>query len=251
MKIKGILSLSKMELILFLREPSSLFWVIGFPLFCLIFFSYAFPQPVQYPKGGVFSPATFFLPGMVGLILFSASLLSMTINVATYRELGILRRLRLTPLNSIHFIAAEVLSRILIISCSLAVLFIVGIFFFDVTIKGSFIFVLAAILLCMVALLSFGFLLGSVAPSARSANNIGILLLMPMLFFSEMFLASSHLPWFIRPISTYLPLTPLNIILRDIFMAGGNLVGNIDQVAILAGWAIIGFVLSARFFKWE
>lgn len=251
MKMKGIVSLSTMELKLFLREPSSLFWVIGFPLFCLIFFSYAFPQPVQYPEGGEFSPATFFLPGMIGLILFSASLLSMTINIATYRELGILRRLKLTPLNSIHFIGAEVLSRLLIISCSLAVLFIVGFLFFDVTILGSIILVLAAILLCMISLLSFGFLLGSIAPSARSANNIGILLLMPMLFFSEMFLASSHLPSFIRPISRYLPLTPLNIILRNIFMAGGSFIDNIDQVAILVGWAVVGFVLSAKFFKWE
>jgi ABC-2 type transport system permease protein len=70
-----------------------------------------------------------------------------------------------------------------------------------------------------------------------------------MLFLSDMFMPISIFPAGLQPICKALPLTPLNIVLRDIIY--GVPLDNLWQLWIMAGWLVVGGIITVRFFRWE
>jgi len=76
-----------------------------------------------------------------------------------------------------------------------------------------------------------------------------MLIYMPMLFLSDMFLPISMFPSGLQPICRALPLTPLNTLLRDIVY--GAPLDEPWQLGIMAGWLVFGTIITVRFFRWE
>ena len=101
----------------------------------------------------------------------------------------------------------------------------------------------------MITFLSLGCAIGSVAKSPRAANVISMILFMPMLFLSDMFMPIAVLPAGLQPVCRALPLTPLNVMLRDVIY--GAPLDEWWQPVILAGWLIVGIIVILKFFKWE
>ena len=101
----------------------------------------------------------------------------------------------------------------------------------------------------MVTFLALGSAIGSVARSPRVANVISMIIFMPMIFLSDMFMPISIFPSGLQPICKALPLTPLNTVLRDIVY--GVPLDELWQLGIMAGWLILGSVVTLKFFKWE
>jgi ABC-2 type transport system permease protein len=141
------------------------------------------------------------------------------------------------------------ISQFLFIALGIVVLFVVGKIFFDVKVLGSWLALIGMIVFGMVTFLSLGGAIGSVVGSWRAAAVITQIIFIPMMFLSDMFMPISIFPDWLQPICQALPLTPLNVILRDIVY--GVPIDNLWQLGILGGWLVAGAVVTIVFFRWE
>ena len=97
--MKTFLKLTYMELKLQLREPLALFFTLAFPVMVMVLFGFFFGNDAEELLGG-YGQVDLSVPGYIGMVVGTIGLLSIPTTLANYRDLGILRRLRATPLGS-------------------------------------------------------------------------------------------------------------------------------------------------------
>ena len=246
---RGLWQFTLAELRLNLREPMMVFWSFAFPALWVSLFGLIFSEPMPGFEYEGLNYANFLLPGGIGLIIIASAFIGMSTTLTTYRETGVLKRLRVTPLRTSTLALSFALSQSIFIALGIVVLFVVGKIFFDVQVLGSWAALVGITVFGMFTFLALGSAIGSLTRSPRAANLISMLIYMPMLFLSDMFLPISMFPSGLQPICRALPLTPLNILLRDIVY--GVPLDEPWQLGIMAGWLVFGTVITVKFFRWE
>ena len=105
--MKGLMKLIWVEFKLYMRQPQAAFFTLVFPLLLLFMFGSIYGnKPTPFFGGhGMVDVST---PAYIAIILGSTGFMSMSIIVSTYRERGILRRFRATPLRPMAIIGAQV-----------------------------------------------------------------------------------------------------------------------------------------------
>jgi ABC-2 type transport system permease protein len=107
-----------------------------------------------------------------------------------------------------------------------------------------------ALLFTTVSLLSLGFLVASVVPTARFAQPIGTLVLYPMIGLSGLFVPIESLPPLLRALARVLPLTYAVSLLRGIWR-GEGWSAHLGDVAVLTVTFLVLMAASSRVFRWE
>jgi len=100
------------------------------------------------------------------------------------------------------------------------------------------------------SILSIGFLIASIVPTARFAQPIGALLLYPMLALSGIFVPVPALPPVLRYIARALPLTYVVSLLQGIWRGDGWM-AHLGDLAALVVVFVVCVALSSRIFRWE
>jgi ABC-2 type transport system permease protein len=95
--MRGLLKLTLVELKLFLRNPVGAFFTLIFPLMMLFLFGSIYGNEPSPLLGG-YGSVDVSVPAYTAMIIATAGLLSLTIQISIYREKGVLRRLKATPL---------------------------------------------------------------------------------------------------------------------------------------------------------
>lgn len=247
--MRGLWPLTWNEFKLNLRDPLVVFWSLAFPPLWLVFNSVIFSQPIPGSGYEGLNYASFLLPGSIGIVILSASFIGVPLTLTTYRETGVLRRLRVTPVKTSTLALSFSISNLVFVVVGALILLLVGKVFFNIQILGSWAAFMGVTVFGMVTFLAIGCAIGGVAPSSRIANIIIWSLFTPMLMLSEIFLPIAILPAWIQPIAKALPLTPVNTILRDIVY--GVPLHDLWRLGVLAGWTVIAGVVTVRFFRWE
>src|SRR4030066_1480863 len=106
--MKSLFKMTWMETKLFLREPVGAFITLVFPLMMLFLFGSMYgntPTPMFGGRGTV----DISVPSYTAMIIATSGLMSITITMAAYRENGVLRRLRTTPLSPLTILFAQVI----------------------------------------------------------------------------------------------------------------------------------------------
>jgi ABC-2 type transport system permease protein len=107
------------------------------------------------------------------------------------------------------------------------------------------------VLLGALTFVAIGYLVASLARTVESANGITTAVNFPMMFLSGIFFPLALLPAFLTPVVRALPLTYLADALRQVAVGSVPEFPMMVDLAVLAGWAVVCALLSARFFKWE
>ena len=225
------------------------FWSFAFPALWVGLFGSLFKEPMPGFEYEGLNYANFLLSGGIGLIIIASAFIGMSTTLTTYRETGVLKRLRVTPLRTSTLALSFALSQSIFIALGIVVLFVVGKIFFNFQVLGSWAALIGITVFGMFTFLALGSAIGSLTRSPRAANLISVLIYMPMLFLSDMFLPISMFPSGLQPICRALPLTPLNIVLRDIVY--GLPMSEPWQLGIMAGWLVFGIIITIKFFRWE
>jgi ABC-2 type transport system permease protein len=250
MSSKKVLQIFKIEFRLFLREPAAVFFTFAFPGVWIAFFGILYEEPLG---GGPLSNVHYMLPGAIGLVIVATAFMGLTAILVEYKELGIFRRYRITPLGFPALMLGFILSNLVSAAVGIVVVFMVAIFGFNVPLKylGPISHLILVILLGLFTFFSLSFAIASLIKSARSASAVTTMIFMPMIFLSEFFIPINQMPQWLQPIAKVLPLTPLNQILREIICFGGTILGSTLELVILLGWLGFALVISVFFFKWE
>lgn len=249
MPLRGLGSLIAVNLKLYVREPIGAFFTLAFPVMLVLIFGAIYGNEPQEMFGG-YGSMDISMPAYTALILGSVGLLGVAINTSSYREAGILRRFRMTPLRPLVYIVADVIANVLMTLVGMAGVVIFGSMLYDVRFEGQALSVLLAVTLSGTSMFAVGYLIAGVAPNARAAQVIGMAVLYPMLFLSGAGIPLEIMPDTIKTISEYLPLTYAVRLLRGLWFGeswGSLLLETGVLVAILA----VGTTLAARLFRWE
>jgi ABC-2 type transport system permease protein len=244
--LRGLSKLTWLEIKIFLREPLGAIGTIGIPVVMFVVLgrlagrSVASSSPLVRVSFPVFSAV---------LICISAVLSLVTI-ISIYREGGILKRLRATPLRPLTILTAHVLVKLLLTAVTLAVMLLAGKRYYPVDIDVPVAGFTIALLISTLAILSLGFLIASIVPTARFAQPVGAMILYPMIAVSGLFLPVAALPSGLRGLARILPITYAVSLLQGIW-TNEAWSGHLGDVAALAAAFAACTAISAKVFRWE
>ena len=247
--MRGLRQLTWNEFKLNLRDPMMVFWSLAFPTLWLVLMVAVIPERIPGFNYEGLNDASFFLPAGISLVILCTSFIGVPLTLTTYRETAVLRRLQVTPVKISTLALSFSISQFAFVVVGILVLFAVGRIFFNIQVLGSWAAFIGVTFLGMVTFLAIGSAIGSITRSFRAANIIIWTVFMPMIMLSELFMPISILPAWLQPIAKALPLTPINTILRDIVY--GVPLEDLWRLGVLAGWVVVGIIITVRFFRWE
>lgn len=250
MKMRGLLTLTWLEIKIFVREPLGVIGTVGVPVLIFVVLGRMFAPRSGQSASGAPDLITIDLPILTSILIALSAVLSLVTIVAIYREGGILKRLRATPLRSHTILTALVIVKLLFTALTLAAMILAGRKYFPSGAHAPFVSFGVALLYCTLCIVSLGFLIASVVPTARFAQPVGTLILYPMVGLSGLFVPITALPPALHAVARVLPLTYTVSLLRGIWRGDGWMAHTTD-VAALAIIFVICTVVSSRVFRWE
>ena len=248
--LRGLWTLTWIELKVFMREPLGAFGSILIPV--LLFVMFGRLGRTMLPPAA-YASNTFFrvnLPVLVAVLITLNAVLSLVAIISIYREGGILKRLRATPLRPWTILTAHVLVKLLLTATTLVLMVLVGKRYYPVGVDAPLAGFTLALLISTLSILSLGFLISSIVPTARFAQPLGAIILYPMIAVSGLFVPIASLPPLLRGLSRFLPLTYAVSLLQGIWTheAWSAHLGDISALALAF---IVLTAISTRVFRWE
>jgi len=247
--MRGFRKLALANLKLYLREPISTFFTLAFPPLLVVLFGAMYGNDPS-PMFGGYGSMDVSMPGYTAMILGTVGLLGVPITISGYRESGVLRRFQATPMRPLTYILADIVANLVTTLLGMMGLVIIGWLLYRVQFEGQVIAVILAVVFCGLAMFSIGYLIAGLAPGARTAQVIGMVIFYPMMFLSGASIPLEIMPEKIQRIADFLPLTYVVRLLRGLWF-GDTWGEHLLETAVLAGVLVVCTALSARFFRWE
>jgi ABC-2 type transport system permease protein len=233
---------------LFFREPLAVFFMLAFPPILLVIFG-AIPSFREHdPDIGGLRVIDLYVPIVIAVTIAMIALSGLPQMLASYREQGVLRRMRTTPVKPGWMLGAQLLMCTAASVAVMLVLQVIGRVAFDVALPRQAGAYLLGYLLSALSMLSLGLLIASLAPSGKGASAIGTLLFFPVMFFAGLWAPRETMPEVLRKISDF---TPLGAGVQSLQDATAGHWPQLLHLAVMAGWIIVAGGLAARYFRWE
>ena len=250
MMLRGLWKLTWIEIKIFLREPLGAFGTIGFPVLFFLVVGRAANRRLPSSSLASISFIRVDLPVLASLLIAVSAVLSLVTIISIYREGGILKRLRATPLRPQTILIAHVIVKLILTAATLALMVLAGKRYYPVGVHAPLFSFTIALLISTWSILSIGFLIASAVPTARFAQPIGAIILYPMFAVSGLFVPIASLPPLLQAVARILPLTYAVPLLQGIWK-GDRWSAHVGDVAALAVVFVVCTALSAKVFRWE
>lgn len=248
--LRGLWRLTWLEIKIFVREPLGVIGSVGIPVLVFLLAGRMVGPRIRTLPRAVPSFVGVDLPIFASLLIAASAVLSLITIIAIYREGGILKRLRATPLRPQTILTAHVLVKLLFTAVTLALMILAGRRYYPVDANVPIVSYALALLLSTFSVLSLGFVIASVVPTARFAQPIGTLVLYPMLGLSGLFAPVAAMPPILQGIARALPFTYSVSLLRGIWRGDGWSPHLLDVGALILTFVVCTAV-SAKVFRWE
>jgi len=248
--LRGLWKLTWLEIKIFVREPMGVIGTVGIPVLIFVVLGRVLGSRVRPVSPDVPRVVSVDIPILASLLITASTVLSLVTIIAIYREGGILRRLRATPLRPYTILTAHVLVKLLFTAVTLAAMLLAGRRYYSVDAGVPLVSFTMALLFSTVSILSLGFLIASIVPTARFAQPLGALILYPMLGVSGLFVPVASLPPTLQAVARALPLTYAVSLLRGIWH-GDGWSAHVADVTVLSLMFLAFTAVSAKVFRWE
>jgi ABC-2 type transport system permease protein len=246
--LKGLWKLTWVETKVFVREPLGFAGTIGMPVILFLFAGRLFRSgPMDLASAGA---PVFNVTILAALLIALGNVQSLVAIIAIYREGGILKRLRATPLSPVTILSAQVVVKLAFALVSLGLLVLAGKRVLPGVMHVNLISFAAALLLSTLSILSLGFVLASLVPTARFAQPIGTAVLYPMLALSGLFFPLDRLPAAVHIMALGLPTTHAVALMQGIWDGSGWGAHWVNAAALVVFFAAFT-ALSTKVFRWE
>jgi ABC-2 type transport system permease protein len=248
--LRGLWKLTWIEIKIFLREPLGAIGTIVIPVLVFLVAGRIVGHGLAPTSLAASSFITVGLPVLASVLIAISAVLSLVTIISIYREGGILKRLRATPLRPHTILTAHVIVKLLLTAATLALMVLAGKRYYPSGIHVPLFGFTMALLISTCSILSIGFLIASIVPTARFAQPIGAVIMYPMIAVSGLFVPVEALPPAARVVGKVVPLTYAVSLLEGIWR-GDTWWAHTRDVAALAAAFIVCIALSAKVFRWE
>lgn len=239
--------LIRIETRLYLREPVAVFFTLVFPFLPLLIFGTLFGRIPAMPG---FRVIDVYVPALISMIVAFLGLMGLPIALSEYREQGVLKRYRASPLSLGKVFAAHTAVQFaLLLLVSAAVTWVADLVF-GLRFAGNLALILAVIVLGTVSLFTVGFALVGLCNSSRTTQAVGSVLFFLMLFTSGAAIPRRQFPPWLKELTDWVPLSHLVDALTTVWV-GDPLAGSLHSIAILVGIAAVAFPVAKKTFRWD
>jgi ABC-2 type transport system permease protein len=234
------------EQLLFWRSRESAVFVFLFPLLLFTLLTAVY-------NGRIYGrPASWaLLAGMLGYGAATTAFAGLALILVARRELGILKRIRSTPLPPATYLVAVLTSIMLVFALQAVSLFVLGKVLKSTPWPQNVVSLALALALGAAVFAALGLALTGFIRSLEGSSAIVNVIVLPMAFLSGSFGPTRHYPQVLRAIGAVLPLKPLIDLINGIYLHGQQIWDRPRAVAILVAWGIFGMAVAIRKFRWE
>lgn len=220
-----------------------------------LFFSLIMPLAFLFGYAGLFRrfgpEAVPYLLAMVLALTVMGSFWGLSVQLVTFREQGILRRFRVTPVGASAMLASSLISNYFLTLPTIAIEFYISRSVFHMAGLGNVLSVFILVSIGTVTFASLGLIVASVTNTMQETQIINQIIWFVFLFISGATIPFPMLPAMVQKISLFLPATYLVSGLQRAMIDHTNLNSLGSYLASLVGCALIAFIVSAQLFRWE
>lgn len=234
---------------LFLRDPIALFFGLVFPAVLLLALGLFFPgfdEPAADLGGDRYIDT--YSPIALGLGLATLGLVTLPPILGTYRQFGILRRLRTTPVHPARLLGAQMVVHLVvaIVAAVLAVAAVMALF--DVGAPEQMLLFALSFVLAAASVFSVGLLVGARVRSTSSGAAVGMGIYFPMLFLAGVWVPRTVMPDGLLAVSDFTPLGAAVQAMNDSWFEGAV---RMQDLVVMAAYALIVGFIAMRVFRWD
>ena len=229
------------ELRLMLRDPMTLTFVLVFPVLCMLIIGGSFgtsPDEV-FPV----NPAHWYVASYLSVVIGATGMIMLPVHLASYRERGVLRRFATAGFPRWSFALAELVVGLTSIAVGGALLLAVAGPVYGVPEVHDPVRTVAGVIVGSVTFVGLGVLLGTLLPSARSAQAVGLLLFFPSFLLGVGGPPPAVMSPALRSISEVLPLALATNAVREPWLGIGTGTGPLIAIAVIG---VVACALAAR-----
>jgi ABC-2 type transport system permease protein len=210
--------------------------------------------PVQLEARIWYNPelksAKFLVPGLIGFILAITAIIATSLSIVKEKERNTIEQIDVSPVSPLELITGKMIPYAIISLIAAAFVLFAGYVLFGVTIKGSIVLLFFCTLLFVMAALSIGLFVSTVADTQQVAFQLAALLsMLPTLIFSGFMFPIRSMPWWLRIFSNITPAKYYLVILRSIILKGVGLPAFWTQIVFLAIFFFVMTAISSRRFR--
>ncbi len=209
--------------------------------------------PIQTRLEGILPGSTnyfeFVAPGIMAMVVMTAVLTGLAASVSREKEQGTLDGILIAPISRLAIILGKAASQSIRGLAQGAIVLLIAIFLFGVTINGSLLLVALLLLLGIFSFVGLGILVSSVAAEQETATQLLFMFQFPMLFLSGAFFPIQQMPKIMQDIAHILPLTYAIDALRQVIILGAGLSQVANELLVLIAFGAVTLVITVPLFK--
>jgi ABC-2 type transport system permease protein len=233
----------RLERRMFWRNPTAAFFNFLFPLIFLFLFGAIF--------AGNHKDLQVIVPGIAGMAVMSTTFSALAHNITYLRDVGILKRIRGTPLPTPTYLAGIALNAVTNTAIQITIVVLAGKVVFGLDWPDDFVALVVFVALGVACFATLGVALSHVIPNYESAPAYVNALFLPTIFISGVFYDADNAPAFLKDIAQVLPLKHLIDGLSGAMVKHQGLSDHTTALAVLGAWTALGTFLAVRGFSWE
>jgi ABC-type multidrug transport system permease subunit len=237
---------------LVLRSPSGAFFTFVVPLMILVALNLVYGSYTIATRSHVGYPR-FYTPAMAAFAITNACYVSLLTSVTLSRDIGMLKRIRGTPLPSWMYLFGRAGSAASLGLASTAAVLLVGTSMYPVTFPWQQLpELVVSVLVGTICFCLLGLAVSAAVPAANTAIPIAYGTLLPLCFISDVFFPTDTSPHWLRTLAACLPLDPLARSIEAPFMPASYDSGPLAaRLGVMATWSVLAAVAILLFFRWE
>jgi ABC-2 type transport system permease protein len=246
--MRTLAKLTWVEIKLFIREPITVVFTLALPIIFLFVMGGVFgntPNADIYRGVGAMD---YYMPSYYGLVMMAIGTVALPVHLTGYRERGVLRRFRASSFSVWAVLGAQLIVSFIIAILGSLLITVFGLLVYHPHLPVSSGLLIAAFLLGTICFSSFGFFLGAILPSTRSAQGVGLLLFLIMMILGGAGPPPEVLTGVMRVVGDITPLRHVILMLQDPYLGFG---WRVSSSLVVGGITVVAALLAARFFRWE
>jgi ABC-2 type transport system permease protein len=234
----------------FWRNPIGAGFTVGFSVVFLVLLSAAAGNSRIDILGNI-RVIQYYVPGFVAYGVMSACFNVLAISLVARRDMGLLKRMRLSPIPTWILLGGILLNALVVSLVQVVVLLLIGRLAFDVVLPHQMLPLLLALVVGALSFAALGVAMSSLLPNQEAAGPVtGIV------FFVLLFLSGLWYP--LDPdsgLAKFAALFPVRHLITAVFapfdLRPGASPWAWNDLLILVAWGAVGAIISVRHFRWE
>jgi ABC-2 type transport system permease protein len=234
------------EQLVFWRSREAAFFIFLFPLLLFVLLGSVYSGKIY----GLPAPQAL-LAGLIGYGCANTAFAGLAIQLVLRRESAILKRLRATPLPAATYIAALLVSTLVVFVLQTIALFLLGRAIYGTPFPSAAGSLAIAVVLGAAVFAALGTAIAAVIRSGEGSSAVVNFVLLPMAFLTGSFGPTRHYPSALRAIGDVLPLKYFVDLVNAVYLHGKGFWTQPTALAVLAAWGLAGLVFAVFKFRWE